>query len=764
MKAIEKVAINNEFTDMMVGDKQRTKNTKEMDSFKGTLENLVKNEGKDETKEDIGVKKQSNAEKKLKKFRKNTGKNNQIKNLNAQFSKLQPDKEVIFNKVAKDFDKISELKLTDEEDLYKEIEEDMKTLINYNVLSAQGQKILEENVSSDLLNIGTEEDVKIDNIIENIVDKISEIIGVNGAEVNKLFTNAGIEMRNNEEKGNIINLDELEGKIGEIIGKISELLELNENEKSILSKIAYSEIKLVTSEKLDGLEKGLEPEDKETSKNLEKKGTEVFEENVAGEKITKDSSSKDEIRIDVSERKFLKSENETKEKIDITDKNHEKDKEYPDKKGSIWQDIDKVESNSTNTKVEAKEKIDENGPENNEVIVHKKFVVHKDTMEEKDLNNKQMMEKAIINWKRETQSIRDKIIRYIKENELETEVNKEIEITTKYDEPILETLEEVAQNIEIKETKDIKEIKEFKKPNKTGEKIQTDSVDRIINDDDEIIDINTKADKDKKTFENSGRIEAKEDKNKDEINYDINKVDKQQKKPKEDVLEEEFNFKNNIKFTDDEKYQGEKTTFPKDKEVDSILKINKSNNIPKDEKNKIDNPEPDKTFVLNQFSNDKINTNDVNEKVVFGRQGYKENEIIEQVINNAKVIITDDKSEMVITLKPETLGKLTLKVVTENGIVIAKFAAESQQVKEIIEANMQQLKDSLQNQGLSIQGFSVSVGQERKKDDPDEKRQSGKNGSKIHKDIKIEHLNMSRKLNTMRNLYMMPQSQIDITA
>jgi len=119
---------------------------------------------------------------------------------------------------------------------------------------------------------------------------------------------------------------------------------------------------------------------------------------------------------------------------------------------------------------------------------------------------------------------------------------------------------------------------------------------------------------------------------------------------------------------------------------------------------------------------------------------------------------------MVITLKPETLGKLTLKVVTENGIVIAKFAAESQQVKEIIEANMQQLKDSLQNQGLSIQGFSVSVGQERKKDDPDEKRQSGKNGSKIHKDIKIEHLNMSRKLNTMRNLYMMPQSQIDITA
>jgi flagellar hook-length control protein FliK len=88
------------------------------------------------------------------------------------------------------------------------------------------------------------------------------------------------------------------------------------------------------------------------------------------------------------------------------------------------------------------------------------------------------------------------------------------------------------------------------------------------------------------------------------------------------------------------------------------------------------------------------------------------NEIINQVVEKAKVVLTGEKSEMVMDLKPDSLGKLSLKIVTEHGIVTAKFIAESQQVKQILEANMQVLKDSLEKQGMSVQGFSVSVGQQ----------------------------------------------------
>ncbi len=95
-------------------------------------------------------------------------------------------------------------------------------------------------------------------------------------------------------------------------------------------------------------------------------------------------------------------------------------------------------------------------------------------------------------------------------------------------------------------------------------------------------------------------------------------------------------------------------------------------------------------------------------------QTIKTSDILKQVVEQTKVFIGQDKTEMVIHLKPDHLGKLELKVITEQGIVAAKFIAENQQVKEIIETNMQSLKDSLEKQGINIEGVSVQVGQDRK--------------------------------------------------
>ncbi|MFZ5352080.1 MAG: flagellar hook-length control protein FliK [Bacillota bacterium] len=87
-------------------------------------------------------------------------------------------------------------------------------------------------------------------------------------------------------------------------------------------------------------------------------------------------------------------------------------------------------------------------------------------------------------------------------------------------------------------------------------------------------------------------------------------------------------------------------------------------------------------------------------------------EIVKQIVRKAEVILKDGKSEMNMKLEPEHLGKLMLKIVVEKGQVEAKFVAESYKVKEAIEANFNQLKDMLQDKGISVQSFSVSVGQE----------------------------------------------------
>lgn len=117
-------------------------------------------------------------------------------------------------------------------------------------------------------------------------------------------------------------------------------------------------------------------------------------------------------------------------------------------------------------------------------------------------------------------------------------------------------------------------------------------------------------------------------------------------------------------------------------------------------------------------------------------------EIINQIIENAKVVISADKSEMVMDLKPDSLGRISLKVVTENGIVMAKFVAESQQVRQVLESNMQLLKDSLEKQGMNVQGFSVSVRQDSSRSDTNksqyEKTGTGNTGRTLQRITGLE--------------------------
>lgn len=86
-------------------------------------------------------------------------------------------------------------------------------------------------------------------------------------------------------------------------------------------------------------------------------------------------------------------------------------------------------------------------------------------------------------------------------------------------------------------------------------------------------------------------------------------------------------------------------------------------------------------------------------------------EVINQILEKMKVEIKGDVSEVRLTLRPEHLGDVSLKISTENGIVTASFTAENQRVKEVIESNLTQLKDALAEQGIQISQLSVSVGQ-----------------------------------------------------
>ncbi len=84
-------------------------------------------------------------------------------------------------------------------------------------------------------------------------------------------------------------------------------------------------------------------------------------------------------------------------------------------------------------------------------------------------------------------------------------------------------------------------------------------------------------------------------------------------------------------------------------------------------------------------------------------------EIMAQVIQKAELLFTNKLSELRIDLKPEFLGRLTIKVVAEEGMITARFIAESQQVKHMLESNLHTLRQNLESQGLRVDRTEVSV-------------------------------------------------------
>lgn len=67
-------------------------------------------------------------------------------------------------------------------------------------------------------------------------------------------------------------------------------------------------------------------------------------------------------------------------------------------------------------------------------------------------------------------------------------------------------------------------------------------------------------------------------------------------------------------------------------------------------------------------------------------------------------------SEMTFTLQPDRLGNLQMKVSVEGDQVVMKILVDNPAVKQALENNLGQLRDSFGNAGLKMEGITVSLG------------------------------------------------------
>jgi flagellar hook-length control protein FliK len=87
--------------------------------------------------------------------------------------------------------------------------------------------------------------------------------------------------------------------------------------------------------------------------------------------------------------------------------------------------------------------------------------------------------------------------------------------------------------------------------------------------------------------------------------------------------------------------------------------------------------------------------------------GPDPNNVAGQIVDHARLITRAENNEMVIKLKPEHLGELTLKIAVENGTVRATFHTPNAEVRSAIEASLPQLRHDMANQGLKVDYVGV---------------------------------------------------------
>lgn len=108
---------------------------------------------------------------------------------------------------------------------------------------------------------------------------------------------------------------------------------------------------------------------------------------------------------------------------------------------------------------------------------------------------------------------------------------------------------------------------------------------------------------------------------------------------------------------------------------------------------------------LQQASNDEVSN-------VHGQRALNFNEVLADIADRVRVLLSDKRSEMEVLLKPPELGKMVIKVAIEDGTLQVRITVNSNAVKDFLQSHVQELKAMLVQKGYSFANIDVNIGQD----------------------------------------------------
>ena len=84
-------------------------------------------------------------------------------------------------------------------------------------------------------------------------------------------------------------------------------------------------------------------------------------------------------------------------------------------------------------------------------------------------------------------------------------------------------------------------------------------------------------------------------------------------------------------------------------------------------------------------------------------------QIMEQIVQQMRVTISNEITTMEMQMNPENLGKVYVNISSEEGVVNAQFHATNEVVKEALETQIATLRESLNQAGVKVDAIEVTI-------------------------------------------------------
>lgn len=84
-------------------------------------------------------------------------------------------------------------------------------------------------------------------------------------------------------------------------------------------------------------------------------------------------------------------------------------------------------------------------------------------------------------------------------------------------------------------------------------------------------------------------------------------------------------------------------------------------------------------------------------------------DLIRQVADNIRIVLANDETTMELQLNPENLGKVYLNVSAKEGVVNAQITAQNEAVKQALEVQLADLRESLNQSGVKVDSIEITI-------------------------------------------------------